>query len=131
MTHQANITNSAMPSAESGKRRKVVSLDKKKARVGWVFVLPFLIGFVFVYIPIIRRSIYMSFCSVSLIQGTGGVGQAFVGFDNYQDALFGAEGTNFIQSLGSSLGQLIFDVPAILIFSLFMAVLLNQKILFA
>ena len=45
------------------KRKRSASLEKRKARAGWIFVWPFLIGFVFVYIPIILRSIYMSFCS--------------------------------------------------------------------
>ena len=32
------------------KRRKIVSLDKKKARTGWLFVLPFAIGFVLAFV---------------------------------------------------------------------------------
>ena len=39
------------------KRKKVASLEKKKARAGWIFVLPFVIGFVIVYFPIVFESI--------------------------------------------------------------------------
>ena len=28
------------------RRRKIASLDRRKARAGWKFILPFLIGFV-------------------------------------------------------------------------------------
>ena len=38
-------------------KKKVVSLDKKKARAGWIFVLPFVIGFVLIYGPRIAQSI--------------------------------------------------------------------------
>ena len=44
------------------KRRKVVSLDKKKARGGWFFVLPFILGFAIIYLPIIAESFYYSIC---------------------------------------------------------------------
>ena len=30
------------------KRKKIVSLDKKKARAGWLFILPFIIGMVLI-----------------------------------------------------------------------------------
>ena len=39
------------------KKRKNASLDKRKARGGWLFVLPFVIGFVLIYLPIIIDSI--------------------------------------------------------------------------
>ena len=35
--------------SEKKKRRKIVSLDRKKARAGWLFILPFVIGFVIIY----------------------------------------------------------------------------------
>ncbi len=111
-------------SAPKTQKRKIVSLDKKKARAGWVFVLPFLIGFVVVYLPIIWNSIYMSFHSLKIVTG-GGYDLEWVGLANYQYALF--EDPTFVQTLLTGLTELAFDIPAILIFSLFMAVLLNQK----
>ena len=123
MTNQAKMTDSTLRST-SGKKRKIVSLDKKKARAGWVFVLPFLIGFLFVYIPIIWDSIYMSFNALSIVSG-GGFELEWVGLDNYRYALF--QDPSFVQTLVTGLQELAFDIPAIIIFSLFMAVLLNQK----
>ena len=122
MTNEAK--NLQTVSAPKTKKRKVASLDRKKARAGWVFVLPFVIGFVLVYLPIIWNSIYMSFHSLHIVTG-GGFTLEFVGLENYETALFKDPG--FVQTLVTGLGELAFDIPAILIFSLFMAVLLNQK----
>ncbi len=122
MTNEAKLQQTV--SAPKTKKRKVASLDKKKARAGWVFVLPFVIGFVLVYLPIIWNSIYMSFHSLNIVTG-GGYTLEFVGLENYSDALF--EDPLFVQTLVEGMKELLFDVPAILIFSLFMAVLLNQK----
>ncbi len=122
MTNEAK--NLQTVSAPKTKKRKVASLDRKKARAGWVFVLPFVLGFVLVYLPILWDSIYMSFHSLHIVTG-GGFTLEFVGLENYRNALF--EDPGFVQTLVTGLGELAFDIPAILIFSLFMAVLLNQK----
>ena len=122
MTNEAK--NLQTVSAPKTKKRKVASLDRKKARAGWVFVLPFVIGFVLVYLPILWDSIYMSFHSLHIVTG-GGFTLEFVGLENYETALFKDPG--FVQTLITGLGELAFDIPAILIFSLFMAVMLNQK----
>ena len=106
------------------KKRKTRSLDKVRARAGWFFVLPFLIGFIGIYVPIVFESIKSTFY--------GGIATRleFVGWENYQEALFGyttGDGTTFLVNILAGLQQMAIDIPAILIFSLFMAVLLNQK----
>lgn len=106
------------------KKRRVASLDRRKARAGYIFVLPFIISFIVIYLPIIINSITFSFSSIQL-GGQGGYTLEFVGFENYVSAF--TEEAGFLQTLTSGIQQLIFDIPAIVIFSLFMAVLLNQK----
>ncbi len=122
MTNDAKLQNTV--SAPKTKKRKIASLDKKKARAGWIFILPFLIGFVVVYLPIIWNSIFMSFNTLEIVTG-GGYTLEWCGLENFQYALF--EDADFVQILLTGLGELAFDIPAILIFSLFMAVMLNQK----
>ena len=117
------MTNLQKTNSLSVKRRKGASLDRKKARAGWIFVLPFIIGLVAVYLPIIWESIKLSFSEVSVTPGQVEVN--FVGMKFYQDAWFG-EG-NFIETLIKGIKNLAFEIPAIIIFSLFMAILLNQK----
>ena len=94
MTNEAKLQQTV--SAPKAKKRKVASLDKKKARAGWVFVLPFVIGFLLVYLPIIWNSIFMSFHSLHIVTG-GGYTLEFVGLENYSDALF--EDPLFVQTL--------------------------------
>ena len=106
------------------KRKKIASLDRRKARAGWFFVMPFILGFVIVYLPIVFRSLQFSFSAMDRIQG-GGYNLVPVGFENYSNALF--VDPQYLQMLVSGLKDLAFDIPAIVIFSLFMAVLLNQK----
>jgi len=110
------------------KRRKVVSLDKKKARGGWFFVLPFILGFFIIYLPIIAESFYYSVCTMAPNRDLAKSFELkFVGFENYQEALF--VDPNFMTTLVSGITDLIIDIPAIVIFSLFIAVILNQKIM--
>lgn len=107
------------------KKRKIASLERRKARSGWLFILPFLIGFVLIYLPMVKDSIVFSFSKIN--NGTGGSAYTteFVGWENYHEALFVEP--DFVQTLVKGMQQLAFDIPAILIFSLFMAVMLNQN----
>ena len=105
------------------KKKKIASLDRRKARAGWFFVLPFLVGFCLVYLPIIVESLKVSFFLYDKHTGA----QTFVGWQNYSDALFG--NADFVQTLLTGLQEIAFDIPAILIFSLFVAVILNQKMI--
>lgn len=118
-----------MNKAIQPKKKKVASLDAKKSRAGWLFVLPFVIGFVLLYVPMLFQSVQFSFSEINILtnQGGGGGGYEleFVGWENYSKALF--NDANFVRVLTSSLKQLVLDVPAIVIFSLFMAIVLNQK----
>ena len=116
-----NTTAGAATASPAGKKKlKSVSLDKKKAKAGWLFVLPFVLGFVLVYLPIIKDSIVYSFNSYT------GNNATWVGIENYKTVL---TNSGVIQTLTGSLKDLLLDIPAIVIFSLFMAVMLNQKML--
>ncbi len=119
------VKNSDLLGASAKKKKRSASLDVRKARAGWWFVLPFVIGFIILYLPIIFDSIKYSFHEIRIIRG-GGYRLEWVGWNNYYNALFTDPG--FVQTLVSGLKQLVLDVPAIVIFSLFVAILLNGKI---
>ncbi len=114
------------PNQGTKKKKKPASLDAKKARAGIWFVLPFLIGLVCIYLPMIYDSIKLSFHRIHIVRG-GGFVLEYVGWQNYSDALF--SDANYVQVLVESVKQLVLDIPAIVLFSLFMAIILNQKMI--
>ena len=122
-----NNTKAVGSIASSSKKKSTrpASLDKRKARAGWFFVLPFIVGFVLIYLPIIFDSIKFSFHEIDPVR-TGGYTLTWVGIQNYQKALF--ENADYVKTLVTGMKQLILEVPSIVIFSLFIAVLLNDKI---
>ena len=80
-----------------------------------------------IYLPIIINSIIYSFSEFETIAAIDGGGYVLhnVGLDNYKNALF--VDTEFVKILTTGVRQLLLEVPAIVIFSLFLAVILNEK----
>lgn len=124
MTGEAKVQKDLSTKKAAPKKKKIASLDRRKARAGWFFVAPFLVGFILLYLPIVIDSIKYSFQRIHTIQG-GGFYTEWVGWANYNEALF--VDANFVQTLLKGLQSMAFDIPMIILFSLFMAVLLNQK----
>ena len=108
------------------RRKKIASLDRRKARAGWFFVLPFLIGFALIYLPMVWQSLQISFSKIVIGGASGTYDLVWVGFLNYNEAItVDPEFTQILWEQG--LPSLAIDIPAILIFSLFMAIMLNTK----
>lgn len=86
-------------------------------------MLPWLIGFVlFFFVPLLASLRY----SLSSIQANAqGISIQFTGFANYIQAL--TVNTSFNRALIESITDVLVNVPLIVIFSLFLAVILNQK----
>ena len=103
------------------------SLDARRARSGYLFTLPFILGIVLVYIPILIDSIWYSFnMEVPDVNNPGQFVLQFDGIKFYQQAF---STSAFTEKLIEGIQQLVFEVPAIIIFALFIAVVLNQKML--
>jgi ABC-type sugar transport system permease subunit len=101
-----------------------LTMRKKRAVTGYLFILPFLLGFlVFVAGPLIT-SLRMSFSNVSL-DSSSGFTLEYIGIGNYAQAL--TVDKDFNRLLWESVKSLLVDVPCILLFSLIIAVLLNRK----
>ena len=99
---------------QTKKRRRAASLERSKARVGWFFVLPFVLGFLIVYVPLIYDSIITSLSVHKGVTDTGYL-REFVAFENYQRAIL--EDAKFTQVFVSGLTELlpgsVFPVPAV------------------
>ncbi len=100
-----------------------ISLQKRMAKHGWVFISPFLVGLALIYIEIIANSVIFSFSTLET--GVEGYTLHFAGWENYHYSLF--ENAGFVRAVIGSVGAMLAQIPIIIIFSLFIATLLNQK----
>ncbi len=105
------------------KARKKKTLAQKNAIAGYLFILPFIIGFIaFLGYPLIE-SIQMSLSEVTV--GNGGFSMRFIGINNFKKAF--TVDPEFNRFLTESISSMLYKVPATLVFSFFVALLLNQE----
>ena len=104
-------------------KRKGLTLEQKKGLKGFLFITPWLFGFLFLFLRSIIQSICFVFSDVSMSEN--GVVMNFSGLENIKFALF--TDTEFIPKVVEAIQTMLFQVPVIVIFSLFIAILLNQK----
>ena len=104
-------------------KKHSLTLQQKRTINGYLFILPWLVGFAAFYV----RSLFMTiqFSLSELTVGVSGYSLSWVGLKNYLYA-FTAHGS-FKQILTSSVINMLVDVPLIIFFSLFMALMLNRK----
>ena len=105
------------------KKKGMMTLSKKKARWGYLFVLPLLFGLVFQFgIPALR-SLWFAFSEVT--PSAEGFTAVFNGGQNFYNALL--VNTTFREKAVQSLLAVLLNLPLITIFSFFAASLLNQN----
>ncbi|WP_246553511.1 carbohydrate ABC transporter permease [Paenibacillus tritici] len=97
--------------------------NDQKALMGFFYVLPWLLGFIFFFLIPLLSSLRYSLSSVQA--NSDGLIIHFSGLQNYVEAL--TVNTEFNRSLADAILNMVINVPLIVIFSLFLAVLLNQK----
>ena len=107
------------------KNKKSVSLSAKKARLGWVFVSPFVIGFFVFYLVVIVESIQYSFMDIKTLP-EGGFTMSFAGWANYQ--YMTRTVTYFLDGMWGTVRDMLYSLPILLLFSLFVAMVLNQNL---
>ena len=102
-----------------------LTLEGKNAITGYLFLLPFIIGFlVFMFFPILE-SLRMVFSNVKIDMVNNGFYMEFTGIENIKRVL--TVDPEFNRFLIEEIGRMLLIVPAIIIFSLFAALLLNQE----
>jgi oligogalacturonide transport system permease protein len=105
---------------------KQLSMKSKNTMTGLMFVSPWIIGFlIFTAFPLFY-SLFLSFQQVKIT--TQGIQTKFVKFDNFEYAF--AVDALFTQKLITFMQELVLSVPIIIVFSLIIALLLNQPIKF-
>lgn len=105
------------------KRSKYDGLAKKKAITGYLFILPFIIGFLAFMIKPLFQSLYMSFTEVGI--SPEGMTFKWVGLKNYLSAF--TVDPDFNRFLVEEMSKMFFNSLAVMVFSFFVALILNQK----
>lgn len=107
------------------REKKKKSLAFKNAVAGYLFILPFILGFILFMIIPLAQSLQMCFSDVTPDPAAGGFSMSWAGLKNFRNAfLVDAE---FVPDLIAELLKMLTNVPATLIFSFFIALLLNQS----
>ena len=102
-------------------KKKRIGLAERKARWGWVFIAPWLVGFIFFFaIPLIN-SIYYTLTEIQINEE--GLNFSWVGLDNYVKAF--TVDAEFTRAIVNSILNIIYQVPVIVFFSLFIALILH------
>ncbi len=92
--------------------------------MGYFFIFPLILGILFVFLPNLITTFQFSMNDVQ-INGSEGYSLSFRGFEYYIIAL--TRDANFIPYTISAFKDMLINVPVILIFSMLMASILNQK----
>ena len=104
-------------------KNKLAGLQKRKALSGYLFILPFIIGFLVFMVKPLFQSFYMSFCNVEL--GSGNFNPIWTGLENFKYAF--TVDPEFNRLLVEEISRMMIYSIAIIVFSFFVALVLNQK----
>ena len=105
---------------KKGKRLKIITPTDT---TGWLFVLPFIIGFIFLFGKPVVESLVYSFNRISV--GENGLILTPIGWENYDYLLF--KDASFIKGLYKMVGEAAVKILVIMFVSMFLAILLNDK----
>lgn len=104
-------------------RKKRLSLEQTKAWYGVLFVSPLILGMVMLFLLPLIQSFRFSLSTIQMVEG--GFAVLPKGISNYT-SLF-TSNPDYPRLLAEGVVNMVVNVPIIIIFSLFAAVLLNQK----
>lgn len=102
---------------------KRLSLRRQKALTGYLFSLPFIIGFIFFFLAPFIQSLIFSMNRLVIV--SGGYELEYIKWENFRYAL--QVDPEFLPKFTETLLRMLVDVPAIIFFAFFAAMLLNSK----
>ena len=103
--------------------RKGAGLIEKQSRWGWVFIAPWLLGFIYFFAVPLLKALTYTFSKMSI--SSSGLKMDFVGLDNYIQAF--TVDPDFSRAIVSSTLNIVYQVPIIVFFSLFIALILRNN----
>ena len=103
-------------------RKRYVGLQRKKAKAGILFIMPFILGFLLFMVKPLAQSFYMSFCNVEL--SAGNYNPIWAGIANYIHAF--RVDPEYNRLLTEEIVRMMLYSVAIIVFSFFVSLILNQ-----
>ncbi|MDQ3880582.1 MAG: sugar ABC transporter permease [Chloroflexota bacterium] len=97
-------------------------VSRAEERAAYLFLLPWLAGFVLFMLLPLGMAVWLSMTDANLFEAGGG---SFIGLDNYVEI---AGDRNFYRSLQVTLTWVVMAVPLFLVTGLLLALLLNQRL---
>lgn len=122
MSEEKSIKNTNTKPASKEKKHRL-SYEKKKGLYGYGFIALWFIGSIYFFIMPMIQSLIWSFHDTEV--ASGGMKLSNLGLKNYIDAF--NRDQQYSQALVAMLKDTLLKTPLILIFSIFIAVILNQK----
>lgn len=123
------------PRVQKEIKKSRILYEKKKGLYGYGFIAIWIIGVIYMFIVPIFKSAWYSMCYTELVttadqaaqrgMTSAGIYTEWNNFGNYEEALF--KNQDYLPKLTESLGAMVPQVIVVMIFSLFIALLLNQK----
>lgn len=101
-----------------------IAKAKREALIGYMLVLPWIAGFLLFMAYPLYFSLFMSFHKVNVTPD--GIKTLYLGWDNYKEAF--VTDPEFIQQLLLFVKSTVLMIPIVIVFSLFVALLINQPI---
>jgi len=102
-----------------------MDLIERRNLAGYIFVIPFIIGLLLVFIPALWQTFIFSINDIVIRSDGTGYDLAWYGFGYYKEAF--TVDVMFRQYLLETLRDMCINLPVIMIFSFFMAIMLNKK----
>ena len=117
------MANSATAVKKPKKSIHARGIEALKERYGWICVSIWVVGLIVFFIIPIFQSFFFTFCKVTLTAGD--LQTKWIGLDNLK-YIFNQD-PNYSNNLAAGVGTFAYSFPIILVLSLILALLLNQK----
>ncbi len=106
----------------SGKKRRLMTYGRRRQLYGWGFISLWFAGTVMFFLIPLIKSLWYSFNTVTIEPGR--IKTEWAGTGKF---VYAIEDPKFTDALSSTIAETIWKTPLILIFSMFIAVVLNQN----
>lgn len=104
-------------------KMKRVSLEGRKSLYGFIFALPWMVGFVFFFLKPFISSLWYSFTNLKIT--AEGIKTNFIGLTHWKYIFF--EHATYTENLTTAIESFLYQLPIIVFLSVCIAVVLNQN----